>query len=90
MSKYTKGPWRTERNPSNPAQWMVIASTHETVVHQVAGGKEHAEPNAKLLAAAPDMAEVLIEIRHHLYEKQDWARARDMAAEILEKAGVTA
>lgn len=59
MSKPTPGPWRTELNPSNPKQWIVVASTHETVVHHVAGGKDHAEANARLIAASWETLEAL-------------------------------
>lgn len=56
---HTAEPWKAECNPSNIKQWMVIASTHETVVYQVAGGKDHAEANARLIAAAPNMLKAL-------------------------------
>lgn len=58
-AKHTPGPWRAEPNPPNTKQWIVIASTHETVVHSVAGGKDHAEANARLIAAAPDLLELV-------------------------------
>ena len=92
MSNITKGPWRTERNPSNPAQWMVIASTHETVVHQVAGGKEHAESNARVIAAAPEMAEILLKVNKILWRDFDSydgdTSTMDAIEALLTKAGV--
>lgn len=40
-----------------------------------------------LHAAAPDLADALEEIANHLYDKQDRARARELAREALRKAG---
>jgi len=38
---------------------------------------------AALETALREMAGVLAEARDHLYEKQDWARVRDMSREVL-------
>lgn len=48
----------------------------------------YAQPlaNAHMLAAAPEMYEVCMEIAHHLYTKQDYDRCRELARAAIAKA----
>ena len=68
MSKHTKGPWTATQ--SDPAEgcdlWWITAcpaANQEKEIATVPGGYPHErhEANARLIAAAPDLLEMLVE-----------------------------
>jgi len=82
MGKHTKGPWRVEQGEGG-ILWVSSPNTHCNDIcdlyHRELDGtffiKENAAENAPLIAAAPEMLEILkkfttdYEIRRHLIEK---------------------
>ena len=78
MSKHTPGPWATDRNNVHAAQ---IATIHHCLNNDwvevwspnaIAAEQEEMEANARLIAAAPDMLQVLAHVRSVLPD-QKWA-----------------
>jgi len=84
---HTPGPWMAIKSPSplNPDSFGVIAvdPMRGRIDSQLQG---MTEDNAHLIAAAPELLEALHEIRDHLYTKQDIARCRAIATEVIAKA----
>jgi hypothetical protein len=92
--KHTPGPWETRQAafgreifvlPKNPAP-------DETAVCIVVSRAGH-EANAKLIAAAPDLLETIIECRKHINliiedgAPTDWRMWRDDLDALISKAG---
>jgi hypothetical protein len=71
-TKYTPGPWTAERGGNVSADGTVIACLQM--------GQQH---NAKLIAAAPDMAEAL-----RIIECGPDAEMAEIARRVLAKAGL--
>lgn len=64
MSEHTPGPWRACNNYGYSI-WRIFASwrTGSKTVAEVVGDSAETEANARLIAAAPEMLELLAEIR---------------------------
>lgn len=65
MSKHTKGPWDTDDMHKDDDYRYVIAEEHvvcRVMLRGIMGNKfQHAEANAILIAAAPDLLAMLVE-----------------------------
>ncbi|MBQ9527246.1 MAG: hypothetical protein IJR68_06515 [Fretibacterium sp.] len=74
MSNYTPGPWKLETAPGGPNEgWCISAKTtldgseHHVILAQrnAIQGEEFAA-NARLIVAAPELAEMVSILAHHL------------------------
>jgi hypothetical protein len=82
--KWTPGPWKIDPSfRSDHIYTWVIGSDNQPIAGT--SGRMRI-PDARLIAVAPEMAEVLIEIAEHLYDKQDYDRCRELAKRALAKA----
>jgi len=63
-AKYTEGPWECELN-SEPGRVGFVPTSHGKRIADAAWHQE-AEANAALIAAAPEMAEALLQARSML------------------------
>lgn len=72
MSKYTTGPWKLGRNDPEQvyaANGKLIAETYAAADNNRIALRSEREANARLIAAAPELLELLKECADHLYEK---------------------
>lgn len=60
MSKYTPGPWNYSFESVDP-EWAVVSKGGGAIVANV-NADSRKEANARLIAAAPEMAEALLEM----------------------------
>lgn len=103
MSAHTRGPWELRTGFSDwnlPGEHNITAGETDIaavpfITPSPIGASQRDRDaytkqvaNAQLIVCAPDMVDVLIEIRDHLYDKQDWGRAMELAGDVLKKAGV--
>lgn len=94
MSKYTSGPWhwekaRTQRHLQN-ADGSCFALISQPIGARYSGDPRY-EADAKLIAAAPDMAEALQKIANPpdgMTAEQLMDRARSIAHSAIQKAGL--
>lgn len=96
--RHSPGPWRAARTPINP-WWKVYIEGHE--IAEVEGGDvvvyndpdhpEAVEANAKLIAAAPDLLDVVRDMAQYGggMEYDDWRALVQRAEAALTKAGVS-
>ena len=92
MSKHTPGPWEVGASgtdiyyPITPDSWVYVASA------STRGAGDNDEANAKLIAAAPDMADALQATLHFLETLTVSSivklRITDQVASTLAKAGL--
>ena len=86
MSKHTKGPWeaadRGDYSDLDGNSRVILGDDRRIAIVQHKGDEED-EANARLIAAAPDMLEVLEEIQH--VASPTWISKR--AREAIAKAG---
>jgi hypothetical protein len=92
-TKHTPGPWDHDnrlgiiRNGTQPTGLFHIADCADPTAHQIDGTREEREANARLIAAAPEMAKALQAIVAGGIT--GWSLAKHNAARAaLEKAGV--
>lgn len=102
--KYTPGPWQVKRSESKPA--LNIVGTALGCKYKIArcpiedyGPKypetnktelAEVEANAKLIAAAPELLEALIELKRWVGQVTDWAGTGDPPTEIVDAAIIKA
>jgi hypothetical protein len=90
-TKHTPGPWRIEKRPGNEMEYHVVAEVRSPVAlaKTLCNGLpvEVDRANARLIAAAPDMAEALQAIL--AANGEDHETGLRVAREALQKAGVT-
>ena len=89
-AKYTKGPWRIDLHGDHYKMFAVEAQdfsgTWRWVVDRVRGGnKQQTQANAKLIACAPELAEMLLSMLVHV--SHSGPTHEDVKA-LLKKAGV--
>ena len=86
MSEHTPGPWKAK--PAIDPQWVI--ETKDTFVCQTLGGND--EPNAHLIAAAPDLLEAceamlaLVKVCSKHYRSSDEHSAIEQANAAIAKA----
>ena len=70
MSKHTPGPWRVDRQNPSPTtgEWMISGSKPGYLAEVRDCGSGDVKSNARLIAAAPEMLEVLQLCRQHMYD----------------------
>lgn len=61
-SKHTQGEWKVERIYKNPFSIDTLYIINTGVPQSI----KESEANAKLIAAAPELLEALIEVRQHM------------------------
>ena len=90
MSKHTPGPWRDV----NMGEQIVIIAPVPTAIYDyylvatVSKG-DHADANARLIAAAPELLEALVEISHALADGSlKFTRPRQSDSDPYHKANV--
>lgn len=84
MSKYTKGPWRYERD-ADDGKYVPHAYVWGPSVHiGTSGNLDHTEPDMLLIAAAPEMFEALVAVVTVADRKTDeFDRARAAIAKAM-------
>jgi len=97
MSKHTPGPWKViRRGPCGPAQesfWIGYGETEwrgpGSIVQVVAEGsarKDVVEANARLIAAAPELLQALLELREIVLDSYGTCNQLDRANAAIAKA----
>lgn len=85
MNKHTPGPWRVDKifGLIMGAKGEEIAAIHSGTEE----GRQNLETsnyNARLIAAAPEMLDVLKQARHRLYKLQDIGAESQRTLELIE------
>lgn len=77
MKAHTKGPWRVVRaNPSpTSGEWMIAGATPGYFAEVRDCGSGDIQANARLIAAAPELLELLVQSQESI--GGDWRERRD-------------
>jgi len=86
MGKWTQGPWRAEASDYEGCL-QIISADRKRPITEIWGDGDDDEANARLIAAAPELAEALRMVVA-ADTAEDWSRAVDYARKALAKAGV--
>lgn len=93
MSKHTPGHWEVEKDDKT----VVSTSDYNIAFVVTLPSKEETTANARLISAAPDMAEALKRLCHYANDvredgeppsHEDWRNAWEAARAALKKAGI--
>lgn len=87
MNKHTPAPWRVERQNPIPTtgEWMIAGAKPGYLAEVRNCGSGSVEANARLIAAAPDLLEALIEMTNAL-DLMQWKRLGSTLGKPYEKA----
>lgn len=88
--KHTPGPWMRTPDDANPGYWFIGTADDPHAVVGLDG--EMSEPDARLIAAAPDLLEALEGVEPYLEEDPDYTddyneRVRAVRAAIAKARG---
>lgn len=86
--KHTGGTWRAAAKPSSIVGWPIISAPQGKSVANVHGTDDESAANARLIAAAPELLEALIELQD-IVSRNGLAHSKRASAAIAKATGET-